>query len=184
MDDDEIIVSEKYPPRLIMCVQRTTNRLYKIELNTIDPACLLASLEDQGWLWHGRLGHVNFQAMRKLVDKDKVGGVPLVQKPDQVCQSCLATKQTRVPFPHSTHWRADEPLELVHVDLCGPITPATAGGNKYFMLLIDDCTRWSTVFMLNSMDKVVDAFVKFKAQEIIAVDTRSRYLGLIEEVSS
>jgi hypothetical protein len=38
--------------------------------------------------------------------------------------------------------------------------------------------------MLNSMDKVVDAFVKFKAQEIIAVDTRSRYLGLIEEVSS
>jgi hypothetical protein len=78
MDDDEIIVSEKYPPRLIMCVQRTTNRLYKIELNTIDPACLLASLEDQGWLWHGRLGHVNFQAMRKLVDKDKVGGVPLV----------------------------------------------------------------------------------------------------------
>jgi hypothetical protein len=58
--------------------------------------------------------------MRKLVDKDKVGGVPLVQKPNQVCQSCFATKQTRVPFPHSTHWRADEPLELVHVDLCGP----------------------------------------------------------------
>jgi hypothetical protein len=26
-------------------------------------------------------------------------------------------------------------LDLVHVDLCGPITPSTAGGNKYFMLL-------------------------------------------------
>jgi hypothetical protein len=92
-----------------------------------------------------------------------VGGVPLIQKPDQLCQSCLVAKQTRIPFPHSTHWRADEPLELVHVDLCGPITPSTVGGNKYFMLIIDDCTRWSTVFMLKSKDQAVEAFVKFKA---------------------
>jgi hypothetical protein len=56
MDDDEIIVSEKNPPRLIMCVQRIANRLYKIELNAVEPACLLTSLGDQGWLWHGRLG--------------------------------------------------------------------------------------------------------------------------------
>jgi hypothetical protein len=143
MDDDEISVTEKNPPRLIMCVQRTTNRLYKIELKPIEPTCLLASLGDHAWLWHGRLGHVNFQSIKKLVDKEMVSGVPLIQLPDQVSQSCLVAKQTRVPFPHSAHWRADDSLELVHVDLCGPITPATAGGNKYFMLLIDDCTRWS-----------------------------------------
>jgi hypothetical protein len=76
----------------------------------------------------------------------------------------LVAKQTRIPFPHSTHWRADETLELVHVDLCGPITPSTVGGNKYFMLIIDDCTRWSTMFMLKSKDQAVEAFVKFKAQ--------------------
>jgi len=164
MDDDEIAISKKNPPRLIMCVQRTANRLYKIELNAVEPACLLTSLGDQGWLWHGRLGHVNFNSLKQLADKEMAGGIPLIQKPDQVCQSCLVAKQTRTPFPHSTHWRADEPLELVHVDLCGPITPSTLSGNKYFMLLVDDCTRWCTVYMLKSKDEAVLAFAKFKAQ--------------------
>lgn len=48
--------------------------------------------------------------------------------------------------------------------LCGPITSPTATGNKYFMLLVDDCTRWSTVYMLKTKDQAVDAFVKFKAE--------------------
>ncbi|XP_066341363.1 uncharacterized protein [Miscanthus floridulus] len=61
-------------------------------------------------------------------------------------------------------WKADEPLQLVHVDLCGPITPSTLAGNKYFMLLVDDCTRWTTVYMLKSKDQAVDAFIKFRAE--------------------
>jgi hypothetical protein len=121
-------------------------------------------MEDQGWLWHGRLGHVNFHALKQLADKEMVGGVPLIQKPDQVCQSCLVAKQARFSFPRSTLWRADEPLGLVHVDSCGPITPASVSGNKYFMLCVDDCTRWCSVFMLKSKDEAVDAFAKFKAQ--------------------
>lgn len=88
----------------------------------------------------------------------------MIQHPDQVCQACLAAEQTRKPFPNSAKWRAEEPLQLVHVDLCGPITPFTVVGNKYFMMLVDDCTRWTTVFMLKTKDQVVDAFVKFKAE--------------------
>ena len=52
----------------------------------------------------------------------------------------------------------------MHVDLCGPITPSTLAGNKYFMLLVDDCTRWTTVYMLKSKDQAVDAFIKFRAE--------------------
>jgi hypothetical protein len=164
MDEDIITITEKCPRRMIMCVQRSPNRLYKIGLSVGEPLCLLASMEDQGWLWHGRLGHVNFHALKQLADKEMVGGVPLIQKPDQVCQSCLVAKQARFSFPRSTLSRADEPLGLVHVDLCGPITPASVSGNKYFMLCVDDCTRWCSVFMLKSKDEAVDAFAKFKAQ--------------------
>jgi hypothetical protein len=60
LDDDVITVSEKDPHRVIMCVQRTSNRLYKIELKPIIPNCLLTCLNDDAWLWHGRLGHINF----------------------------------------------------------------------------------------------------------------------------
>jgi hypothetical protein len=52
----------------------------------------------------------------------------------------------------------------VYVDLCGPITPATLGGNKYFMLLVDDYSRWMQVYMLKSKDQACEAFVKFKAE--------------------
>jgi hypothetical protein len=54
-------------------------------------------------------------------------------------------------------------VELLHIDLCGPITPATVGGNKYFMLIVDDCSRWMSVFMLKSKDEASSAFTEFKA---------------------
>lgn len=53
---------------------------------------------------------------------------------------------------------------LVHVDLCEPISLETAGGNKYFMLLVDDYSRWMQVYVLQSKDKACDAFVKYKAE--------------------
>jgi len=52
----------------------------------------------------------------------------------------------------------------VYVDLCGPITPPTPAGNKYFMLLVDDHSRWMNVSMLKSKDQAVDVFVKYKAE--------------------
>jgi hypothetical protein len=60
MDDDLIEVSKKNTMRIIMRVQRSVNRLYKIQLNAIEPVCLLANVSDQSWLRHGRFGHVNF----------------------------------------------------------------------------------------------------------------------------
>jgi hypothetical protein len=61
-------------------------------------------------------------------------------------------------------WRADEPLELLHIDLCGPITPETAGGSKYFMLIVDDRTRWMSASILKTKDQATEAFAKFKAE--------------------
>lgn len=81
-----------------------------------------------------------------------------------MCESCLTAKQTRKSFPHASGWRPDEPLELVHIDLCGPITPETTGGSKYFMLMVDDCTKFMTVSVLKTKDQASVAFAKFKAE--------------------
>jgi hypothetical protein len=148
----------------MMKVDRSANRLYKIELKLAKPVCLMGSLDDPAWMWHARLGHVNFRAMKLLVEKGMAAGVPMITHPDQVCHGCLASKQTMLPFPIATSFRAQKPLQLVYVDLCGPITPATPGGNKYFMLLVDDYSRWMQVYMLKSKDQACEAFVKFKAE--------------------
>lgn len=163
LDDDLLEVSEKNPVRVIMRVQRSLNRMYKIELKAVDPACLMVNIENQAWLWHGRLGHVNFRSLKQLVSKGMANGVPKISHPEKVCNDCLVAKQTRSSFPRVAQWHAVEKLSLVYVDLCGPITPATAGGNKYFMLLVDDHSRWMNVYLLKSKNQAVEAFVKYKA---------------------
>ena len=46
--------------KLVMNIKRTPNMLYKIQLETCKPVCLAMSMDDPAWLWHERLGHVNF----------------------------------------------------------------------------------------------------------------------------
>ncbi|KAK9059981.1 hypothetical protein SSX86_020685 [Deinandra increscens subsp. villosa] len=129
--------------RLLMKVSRSPNRLYKIALKTGSPKCFHAKMEDPAWLWHGRLGHTNFQNLDDITRKEMVEGVPRIKHISQVCEACMVGKQSRHPFPKESEYRASKPLELVSVDLCGPISPTTEGGNKYFMLLVDDFSRYS-----------------------------------------
>ncbi|KAG6508794.1 hypothetical protein ZIOFF_034175 [Zingiber officinale] len=58
--------------------------------------------------------------------------------------------------------RAKKLLELLHADICGPITPCTLAGNKYFLLIVDDFIRWMWVFVLSTKNDAFQAFKKFK----------------------
>lgn len=73
-----------------MKVDRTQNRLYKVELKIALPVYFLASVTDQAWLWHGRLGHVNFNSMKLLTDKDMVARV-LAIAPRSIVQSLFSS---------------------------------------------------------------------------------------------
>ena len=69
----------------------------------------------------------------------------------------MLTKQRRLPFPQRASFRAKERLELVHGDLCGPVTPATSGGRRYFLLLVDDLSRYMWVMVLGSKGEAAEA---------------------------
>jgi transposase InsO family protein len=62
----------------------------------------------------------------------------------------VLTKQRWLPFLQQSSFRAKERLELVHGDMCGPVTPATPGGRRYFLLLVDDLSRYMWVVVLGS----------------------------------
>ncbi|XP_048431181.1 uncharacterized protein LOC125473010 [Pyrus x bretschneideri] len=76
---------------------------------------------------------------------------------------CQYGKQHRERFPSGQAQRAGAPLELVHVDLCGPMRIESTGGNKYFMLLVDDATRMIWVYFLRFKSEALTCFQKFKA---------------------
>lgn len=95
--------------------------------------------------------------------KGLVKGLPHFDHENQLCESCLVGKQTRKSFSSMTTYKAKQPLELVHGDLCGPITPATKGQNRYIFTLIDDFSRYMWIFLLKEKSEALLHFKKFKA---------------------
>ncbi|GAQ92387.1 hypothetical protein KFL_010020010, partial [Klebsormidium nitens] len=91
---------------------------------------------------HRRLGHAGYENLAKMVQADLVEGVKV--KPSAfralktlVCEPCMIGKQTRFPFsaPNSV---STEPLELVHMDVRGPMPVASLGGGRYSATFLDD----------------------------------------------
>lgn len=149
--------------RTLMKVKKSENRLYKISLEDNGPMCLMVKTEQETWLWHNRLGHVNIQALELMSREKMARGIPKLVQPTRRCEGCLMSKQPRSPFPSSTTFKVEKKLELVYAHLCGPITPTTPGGNRYFLLFVDDFSRRMLVYLLKEKSSAFDAFKKFKS---------------------
>ena len=104
-----------------------------------------------------------------------VRGLPHIKHGGELCDSCLARKQRRLSFPKAAKYRVVDALELVHSDICGPIMPATKGGRRYFLLLVDDCSRYMWPQLLTSKDEAA-AIKKFKARVEAESDKKLRVL--------
>lgn len=148
--------------RLLVKVLRSANRLYKISLKVGKPTCLLSKISEEPWRWHARLGHISFKTIRSMATQEMVLGLPDISEVKQLCDSCLVGKQTRHSFPSATQYRSKQVLELLHADLCGPITPATLGQNRYIFVIIDDNTRFMWSILLKEKGEVFEKFKTFK----------------------
>ncbi|GKC43195.1 zinc finger, CCHC-type containing protein [Tanacetum coccineum] len=153
MDGNKLTLYDK-SKKLLMKVERSKNRLYSIRLQIDTPICLLANVDNQAWLWHARLGHLNFDDINKMTRKGLVEGIPRINHAGQICDACLLGKHSRTPFPNQAKFRSKNPLDLVYGDLCGPISPATHSGKKLIFLLVDDCTRFMWAYFLTSKEKL------------------------------
>ncbi|WVZ90458.1 hypothetical protein U9M48_036759 [Paspalum notatum var. saurae] len=162
--------------RLLAKVTRGTNRLYVLNVQVAQPFCLAARRDDEAWQWHERFGHLHFEALKRLSANEMVRGLPCLDHVEQLCDVCVLTKQRRLPFPHQSSFRAKERLELVHGDLCGPVTPATPGGRRYFLLLVDDLSRYMWVMVLGSKGEAVDAIRRAQAAAEAECDRKLRVL--------
>ncbi|GJZ51223.1 zinc finger, CCHC-type containing protein [Tanacetum coccineum] len=105
MEDNELRLYD-VNNQIFIRVPRQKNRLYKAILKIGTPVCLLANLSDTTWLWHARLGHLNFESLKTMNQKDLVHGVPAIKHTTQICDVCLvgiwflvrSGKQSLAPF--------------------------------------------------------------------------------------
>ncbi|CAI5485166.1 unnamed protein product [Closterium sp. Yama58-4] len=101
---------------------------------------------------HRRLGHVAMPLLKQLEKDGAVKGLKLNgQPPDDNCEICLLSKFTRFPF-HSVAGRSKKPLELVHMDLVGPLPVQGHKGERYFLTIVDDWSRLMWAYPLKQKD--------------------------------
>eukprot|EP00794_Sanderia_malayensis_P007838 gene7838-biopygen6374 len=139
-------------------------KLYK--LNMKKPAdqtsCYGASTDKNDMsLWHYRLGHLGYDNLKALKDKSLVKGLNLNTRDgfNRNCEGCAMGKQSRSAFPKETEHKSSEVLEIIHSDVCGPMTTNSVGGSKYFITFTDDFSRLSKIYFMRSKN---EAFEKFK----------------------
>lgn len=107
---------------LVFLGKRNKN-IYKIEiLSPENSLTCLSAITENSLLWHKRLGHNSFTTTNKLITKDLVRGLP-EQKwdSDQIYSACAQGKQTKSSFKPKGVVSLTKPLELLHMDLCGPM---------------------------------------------------------------
>lgn len=122
-----------------------------------------------GCVWHRRLGHPGVSAMKQLAnsgslrEENSVAVESLKSSNSIVCEPCQSGKQSRLPFG-VREYTATCVLELLHIDLCGPIEPKSLSGCSYFMMIVDDYSRKFFVCFLRNKSDAFDAFVDIKVK--------------------
>jgi hypothetical protein len=96
------------------------------------------------------MGHMHFDNLVKVRKREAIREMPQITKPtNTLWKHCQQGKQTKTRFK-SKAYSTTKPLEIVHIDLVGPTTTKDLKGERYFMLLVDDYTRMTTVFSLKN----------------------------------
>ena len=90
-----------------------------------------------------------------------VGVKDVIFEKDKLCSACQAGKQVASPHPYKSMMSTSRPLELLHMDLFGPTTYKSLGGNLYCLVIVDDYTRYTWTFFLDDKGKTVEIFKKF-----------------------
>nr|GFA12335.1 integrase, catalytic region, zinc finger, CCHC-type, peptidase aspartic, catalytic [Tanacetum cinerariifolium] len=132
--------------------------LYSITLqdtNSPNLICLMAkATSSQAWLWHRRLSHLNFDTINLLSKNDIVIGLPKLKfVKDHLCSSCELGKAKRKSFHTKLTPSSKRRLQLLHMDLCGPMRVASINGKRYVLVIVDDYSRYTWIHFLMSKDE-------------------------------
>jgi len=112
----------------------------------------VTQLEKSWDTWHHRFGHISYSRLKNLLDRELVSGFFINHSsPMSDCMACTEAKQSVIPFNKKGD-RETVPGELTHVDIWGKYEIALINGSCYYLLLVDNASRYVTVEFLKSKD--------------------------------
>ncbi|CAI5962554.1 unnamed protein product [Closterium sp. NIES-64] len=146
-----------------------TCSLTNLPLPSLDSStCHCRLLSNKTMLFHHRLGHINFRALSDLATKQLLHGLPTsLPSPTSTlgppCLDCAQSKLREQPHPPIESISA-APLDRVHMDLWGPAPVRSRGGHFYFLVIIDDYSRYVAVHLLSSKSEAPGVIIEWAKQ--------------------
>ncbi|CAI5950565.1 unnamed protein product [Closterium sp. NIES-65] len=140
--------------------------------------CSCRSLAHETVLWHHRLGHPSVQRLRAMHSRYLVSGLPRVlpplpPSPAPTCLPCVEGRQRAAPhsssFPPTT-----APLQTLHMDVWGPARVRGQGQERYFLIVVDDYSRYTSVFPLRTEGEVPDVLIPWIRRARLQLSERFR----------
>nr|GEW44811.1 retrovirus-related Pol polyprotein from transposon TNT 1-94 [Tanacetum cinerariifolium] len=121
-------------------------------------ACTVVNKKDSGSyaLWHHKLGHVSHSKLKHMNELH----VSLSKSCLDRCLSCLMAKFTKLPYDLSNS-HSTSVFKLIHIDIWGPYKVPTDGKFRYFLTIVDDCSKGTWVYLLEHKSESSDALKSF-----------------------
>jgi hypothetical protein len=121
--------------------------------------CLISQFLFELWKWHRRLGHLSFDLLCRLGGLGLLQRLPLLKlESNLVCAPCHHGKMIVAIHSLVNTVMTEYPRQLLHMDIVGPSRVRSMGGKWYVLVIIDDYSRYSWVFFLESKDEVFEYF--------------------------
>ena len=130
-----------------MSVMYTLNKYLKLD-NVTD-----------AYLWHCRLSHINKSKINRLAQEGFLNITDCESLP--TCESCLLGKMTKSLFIRKDE-RSSEVLGRIHSDICGPMNMSVKGEYSYFIIFINDLSRYGYVCLMKYKSESFEMFKRFR----------------------
>ena len=129
---------------------------------------------DLSWLWHKKLSHLNFKTMNSLVKRELVRGLPQMEFTQEgLCEACEKGKSKRASHRSKEMTSITDPLQLIHMDLFGPVNVMSLSGKRYALVIVDDFSKYTWVLFLHSKDEapqvIIDHIKKLEVEAKLPV---------------
>ncbi|CAI7840913.1 unnamed protein product [Closterium sp. NIES-53] len=143
----------------------------------VAPPCSCRLLSHQTLLWHHRLGHPSLPRLCGMHSRLLVSGLPrslppLPPSPAPPCLPCIKGRLRAAPYSYSFP-PTTAPLQTLYIDVWGPSRVNGQGRERYFLLVVDDYTRYTTVFPLPSKGEVPDVLIPWIRE--VGLQLRERF---------
>lgn len=119
--------------------------------------------------WHCHLGHPAHKTQISIFKHLKL---PYYA---QACRHCDVTKVHRQNLGSSDSF-TKSPLQLIHMDVWGPASSSTFSCSHFYLIVIDDFSRYAWIFLLKNKFDVYSIFSTFKTKIENCLSTKIKYI--------